>query len=142
MNIKCPHCGTEYEVAQKDFGRFTTCETCGKGFVIGTKPGDRAGEVGDASQPAGGRSSSMAAWICAAVLVLNLAALVAACCLVHGGFDRIDAEMAELHKSIDAMNEDLGNSALSLKRTIEEADKSRHHDASQIYDRMGRMKLY
>ena len=36
MNIKCPHCGTEYEVEQKDMYRYAQCEVCGKGFVIGT----------------------------------------------------------------------------------------------------------
>lgn len=36
MDIKCPHCGTEYEVADEDFGRFVKCEICGKGFVVGT----------------------------------------------------------------------------------------------------------
>lgn len=35
MNIKCPHCGTDYEVEEKDMYRYTKCEVCGKGFVIG-----------------------------------------------------------------------------------------------------------
>lgn len=35
MDIKCPHCGTDYEVEQKDMYRYTKCEVCGKGFVIG-----------------------------------------------------------------------------------------------------------
>lgn len=35
MDIKCPHCGTEYEVEKKDMYHYTTCEVCGKGFVIG-----------------------------------------------------------------------------------------------------------
>ena len=35
MNIKCPHCGTEYEVEKKDMYRYTKCLKCGKGFVIG-----------------------------------------------------------------------------------------------------------
>lgn len=35
LNIKCPHCGTEYEVEQKEMYRYTKCEVCGKGFVIG-----------------------------------------------------------------------------------------------------------
>ena len=35
MNIKCPHCGTEYEVEKKDMYRYTKCQVCGKGFVIG-----------------------------------------------------------------------------------------------------------
>ncbi len=35
MNIKCSHCGTDYEVEEKDMYRYTKCEVCGKGFVIG-----------------------------------------------------------------------------------------------------------
>ncbi len=35
MDVKCPHCGTEYEVEQKDLHRYTQCEVCGKGFVAG-----------------------------------------------------------------------------------------------------------
>lgn len=35
MDIKCPHCGTEYEIENEDFGRFVKCEICGKGFVAG-----------------------------------------------------------------------------------------------------------
>ena len=35
MNIKCPHCGTEYEVEQSDVGRRVVCESCGNGFVVG-----------------------------------------------------------------------------------------------------------
>lgn len=35
MNIKCPHCGSEYEVEEKYMFRYTKCEGCGKGFVIG-----------------------------------------------------------------------------------------------------------
>ena len=37
MNIKCPHCGTEYEVEKKDMYRYTKCEVCGKGFVVGSE---------------------------------------------------------------------------------------------------------
>ena len=37
MNIKCPHCGTEYEVEKKDMFRYTKCQVCGKGFVVGAE---------------------------------------------------------------------------------------------------------
>lgn len=37
MNIKCPHCGTEYEVEKQDMYRYTKCEVCGKGFVVGSE---------------------------------------------------------------------------------------------------------
>lgn len=161
MNINCPHCGTDYEVAQKDFGRFVTCESCGKGFVVGAKPGARAGAASNVSQSVGGQTpNSMATWVCVAILVLNLAALVTMSFLVHDGFAKIDVEMAKLHKCVDAMNEDLSSSASSLGRKVDELhgamvkkideiysalehmDKSRHDDALQIYDRMGRMRLF
>ena len=35
MDIKCPHCGTEYEVEKQDMYRYTKCQICSKGFVIG-----------------------------------------------------------------------------------------------------------
>lgn len=35
MDIKCPHCGTEYEIDKSEYGRYAQCEVCGKGFVIG-----------------------------------------------------------------------------------------------------------
>ena len=35
MNIKCPNCGTEYEVDNEWYGQYTECEFCGVGFVAG-----------------------------------------------------------------------------------------------------------
>lgn len=35
MDVKCPHCGTEYEIEQREFGKFVDCQVCGKGFVVG-----------------------------------------------------------------------------------------------------------
>lgn len=35
MKIKCPHCGTEYEVDKKDLFHYTQCRICGEGFVTG-----------------------------------------------------------------------------------------------------------
>ena len=37
MNIKCPHCGTEYEIEKHEFGKFVTCHVCDKNFVAGVK---------------------------------------------------------------------------------------------------------
>ena len=150
MNIKCPNCGMGYEVEKNDFGRFVNCESCGKGFVIGAKSGAEAGAASDASRSAGCHpSNSLATWVCVAILVLNLTALVTMCCLMHGGFGKIDMELAMVRKSVDETNEDLSSSVSSVGKKIDEIygaleqmDKSRHNDASQIYDRMGRMKLY
>ena len=39
MNINCPHCGTEYDINQRGFGKYVTCQVCGKGFVaVGVPP--------------------------------------------------------------------------------------------------------
>ena len=38
MNIKCPHCGTEYDIEQREFGKYVTCQVCNKGFVAGARP--------------------------------------------------------------------------------------------------------
>ena len=35
MNVRCPHCGTEYDVEKKEMYRYVKCEACGKGFVAG-----------------------------------------------------------------------------------------------------------
>ena len=47
MNIKCPHCGTEYEVEHEWYGQYTDCESCGKGFVVGAsgKPRNNNGKA-------------------------------------------------------------------------------------------------
>ena len=45
MDIKCPHCGTEYEVEKQDMYHYTTCDICGKGFVIGATTSLLASEV-------------------------------------------------------------------------------------------------
>ena len=56
MNIKCPHCGTEYDAEENEYGRFVKCAACGKGFVAGTsiakKLGEAAGAVKDAAKTA------------------------------------------------------------------------------------------
>ena len=35
MDIICPHCGTEYDAEEGEYGRFVKCEICGNGFVAG-----------------------------------------------------------------------------------------------------------
>ncbi|MGN0833946.1 MAG: PrsW family glutamic-type intramembrane protease [Kiritimatiellia bacterium] len=42
MDIKCPRCGTEYEIDKSEYGRFVKCEVCGKGFVAGTSAVENA----------------------------------------------------------------------------------------------------
>ena len=34
--VKCPHCGTEYDVAISEIGKSAQCEACGKDFVVST----------------------------------------------------------------------------------------------------------
>ena len=54
MSIKCPHCGTEYDIAQHEFGKFVTCQICGKGFVTGAKAQAKSTEHGNqTSRPKG-----------------------------------------------------------------------------------------
>lgn len=36
MTIACPHCRTEYDAEENEYGRFVKCEVCQKGFVAGT----------------------------------------------------------------------------------------------------------
>lgn len=36
MQTQCPHCGTEYDAEESEYGRFVKCAVCGKGFVAGT----------------------------------------------------------------------------------------------------------
>lgn len=55
MDIKCPHCGTEYEVEKKDMYRYTKCEVCGKGFVIGATTSLLS--ESSAAQPSSGNQS-------------------------------------------------------------------------------------
>ena len=52
MNVKCPHCGTEYEVEKKDMYHYTKCEVCGKGFVVGAETSLQAEP--SAARPSGG----------------------------------------------------------------------------------------
>ena len=55
MDITCPHCGTEYEVEKQDMYRYTKCEVCGKGFVVGATSSLLA--ESSAAQPSKGRQS-------------------------------------------------------------------------------------
>lgn len=45
MNIKCPHCGTEYEAEESEIGRVVKCGVCGKEFVVGTSFAKKFGET-------------------------------------------------------------------------------------------------
>ena len=37
MDVKCPGCGTEYEVNASEVGQEVKCEVCGRKFVVGAK---------------------------------------------------------------------------------------------------------
>lgn len=52
MNIKCPHCGTEYDAEESEYGRFVKCEVCGKGFVAGTSGAKKHNEMIGATRSA------------------------------------------------------------------------------------------
>ncbi len=149
MNISCPHCGTEYEVGKQDIGRFVTCESCGNGFVAGARPVNKSNAEAKPTpaQPSRCQSSGIIAlWICIFILVMNLAMLVVLCVRMHNNSHELSMEVAKVRKSIDEMNEKT-NDVLEekmndvLERMVQ-MDESRHHDAEQIYDRIGRMKLY
>lgn len=45
MDVKCPHCGTEYEVEKKAMYRYAKCEVCGNGFVVGTTAGSPSADT-------------------------------------------------------------------------------------------------
>ena len=36
MDVNCPHCGTEFEAGEREYGRFVKCQICGKGFIVGS----------------------------------------------------------------------------------------------------------
>lgn len=44
MDAKCPHCGVEYIAAEREYGKFVKCETCGKGFIVGVSAMEKMGE--------------------------------------------------------------------------------------------------
>ena len=157
MNITCPHCGTEYEVEKQDIGRFVTCESCGKGFVTGAKPNNESKSGAKPVNTSRCQSTGIVAlWICVAILVLNLSALVVLCFRIETDFREMKESVAKVNKSIDNLNDDFSSSMHSLEKNtgemgkktgeiyerMRQLDESRHHDAEQIYDRMGRMKLY
>lgn len=35
MDITCPHCRTEYDAEESEYGRYVKCQICGSGFVVG-----------------------------------------------------------------------------------------------------------
>lgn len=45
MDIKCPHCGTEYDAEENECGRVVKCEICGKEFVAGESFAKKLGEA-------------------------------------------------------------------------------------------------
>ena len=50
MNIKCPHCGTEYEVEDESVGRRAQCDVCGNKFVIGATGADEPQHIDSESK--------------------------------------------------------------------------------------------
>lgn len=50
MNIKCPHCESEYEIDESICGRFVRCEVCGAKFVAGTSVAKKFAEAAKAAK--------------------------------------------------------------------------------------------
>ena len=57
MNINCPHCGTEYDIAQHEFGKFVTCQVCGRGFVAGANSQNKSATHDDQPSKSNGSSA-------------------------------------------------------------------------------------
>ena len=59
MDIICPHCGTEYDAEEGEYGRFVKCEICGKGFVAGAgariKDANYGGQTSRPNRPLSGK---------------------------------------------------------------------------------------
>ena len=82
MNINCPYCGTEYEIAQKDFARSATCEASGNNFVIGAKSEVGTNAANKALQSVSVRSSNnIAIWVCIAIRATVIFFLIACFCV-------------------------------------------------------------
>ena len=45
MIAKCPHCGTEFDAEDSEYGRFVKCAICGKGFIAGVLSSKRRVEA-------------------------------------------------------------------------------------------------
>ena len=52
MNIKCPHCGAEYDVAENECSGGAKCKVCGKEFVVGASFTKKLGEAATAVKDA------------------------------------------------------------------------------------------
>ena len=111
MDVRCPHCGTEYEIEKKDMYHFTTCEVCGKGFVLGattslfssnnsTAPMADSSPVGlNKAARQSAASSSETNWrkilvwvsiICGCLMTVLVFVIVMLCCNIRGAEFRAD----------------------------------------------------
>ena len=144
MDIKCPHCGTEYEIEEKEFGRFVKCESCGKGFVAGASTAQVNGEEKPVEDILGMRTNSeqekddtqqgtgqRIALVWGVGIAVFFAVLIANIVFAVFTYIVVGNQLGKVINRLDR-----------LESCMEQMDKSRHYDTSQIYDRMGRMKLY
>lgn len=113
----CPHCGTEYQIEASEFGRYVTCQSCKKGFVVGQNS-SRGSEEAQAS--AGPQVVVKKSRACAVFLFLIFIVLCG-----------ILLTLMDVSAKMDRFEQQRHNDA-----------SQRHNDASQIYRRMGEMKLY
>ncbi|MBR3925046.1 MAG: hypothetical protein IKJ45_18150, partial [Kiritimatiellae bacterium] len=111
MDIKCPHCGTEYEVEKQDMYHYTKCEVCGKGFVLGATASHFSSNNSTApmadSSPVGlnkaaiqsAASSAETNWrkiliwvsiICGCLMAVLVLVIVMLCCNIRGAEFRAD----------------------------------------------------
>lgn len=88
MKVKCPHCGTEYDIEHREFGRYVTCQICGKGFVAGArqtrvlKPGAEAVPPSDVPPESACLKSWAWYWLTRLLIVLVVSSILG----VLGGF--------------------------------------------------------
>lgn len=172
VEIKCPYCGTVYEAEQKDLASSIACETCGREFSIGNRVSrGGVGKNGNFNDNNGATSdnrciSTIPLWICAIVLFANLIVLVCVGWMMYSNTMEMRQTLAVIKGKLSNMCEDITNidgraaaikgilspvkddvsamkeNMIRIYDRMKSMDDSRHHDASQIYDRMGRMKLY
>ena len=159
MDIKCPHCGVGYEIEEKEFGRFVKCESCGKGFVVGTSDaqqvnvGEKSVEdilgmrtsVEQESKRQTQYTSQQKDESDLDEVYVRQRNTESGHGIEHAGGGGIAVFFAMLMANIVFAVLSyivVGNQFDKIINRLEKMEESRHNDASQIYYLMGRMKIY